>query len=90
MVDLMCCLTNLLFFSISLLYYTNFNSPITCCIFSGDTHLSFGISNSFLSVFELFFEAFVILSAILLPIKSPVASAVFQMLLFELLLLHLL
>ena len=78
MVDLMYYLINLLFFDIPLLYYhTNLNSSIICCLFSGDIYLSFGISNS--STFcecnslEDFFEIFLILSAILLPIKSPVA-----------------
>ena len=42
MVDLMCCLTNLLFFDILLLYcYTNFNSSMICCLFSKDMYLSF-------------------------------------------------
>ena len=41
------------------------------------------MSNSFLSAFELFFEAFVILSAILLQIKLTVASADFCIALFE-------
>ena len=44
-------------------------------------YLSFGFSVSLLTVSELFcgdsFETFVILLAVLLPIKSPVASAVF-------------
>ena len=43
MVDLMYCLTNLLFFDIPLLYYVNLNSSITCCLSSGDIYLSFGI-----------------------------------------------
>ena len=48
MVDLMHCLTNLLFFDIPLLcYYTNLNSSIICCLFSGDINLSFGFSISF-------------------------------------------
>ena len=69
MVDLLYCLLNLLFFNIPLLYYyTNINSSVICCLFSGDIYLSFGISTS---------------SAILLPIKSPVASAVFLIALFE-------
>ena len=35
-------LTNLLFFDITLLYcYTNFNSPIICCLSSGDMYLIF-------------------------------------------------
>ena len=80
MVDLMYCLTNLLFFNIPLLYYINPNSAIICCLFSGDIYLTFGISHSFSSVSELSCEVFVILSAILLPIKSPVASALFELL----------
>ena len=60
--------------------------------FSGDMYLSFGASasdSSLASLFcernfvEKFFETLVILSAILLPIKSPVASAVFWIALFE-------
>ena len=85
MVDLMHCLTNLLFFDIPLLYYyTNHNSSIICCIFSGDIYLSFGVSeSSFASLFCErnfvldFFETLLILSTILLPTESPVASAVF-------------
>ena len=64
------------------------------CLFSGGIYLSLGISvsylmlsASFVTVSELFYgkviEAFVILSSILLPIKSPVASAVFWSALFE-------
>ena len=55
----------------------------------GDIYFSLGISLSFsfLSVSEVFchkfFETFVILLAILLPIKSPVAYAVFEIPLFE-------
>ena len=83
MVDLMHCLTNLLFFGIPLLYYTNLNSSIICCLSSGDMYLflrvvlSKSISVSlFCNSLADFFEMLVILSAILLPIKSPVASAV--------------
>ena len=58
-----------------------------CCLFSGDMYLSFGISisSSFCECNSLgdFFETLVILSAILLPIKSPVASAVFWIALYE-------
>ena len=97
MVDLVYCLTNLLFFNIPLLCcYTNLNSSVMCCRFSGDTYLSFGISISLLALLlcssiENFFEIFVILSAILVPIKSPVASAVFWIFLFlKQFLLHLL
>ena len=77
--------TNLLFFDITLLYYyTNLNSSIICCLFSGDMYLSFGTCiSSFCSSLEDFFEKFTILSALLLPIKSPVASAVFWIALFE-------
>ena len=79
--------TNLLFFNIpSLYYYINLRSSIIFCLSSrdiylssGDTYLSLGIP--LIVVSELFycevFETFVILLAILLPIKSPVASAVF-------------
>ena len=88
MVDLMHSLTNVLFFDIPLIdYYTNLNSSLICCLFSGDMYLSFGVSDlSLASLFcgflecysvEDFFETLVILSAILLPIKSPIASAVF-------------
>ena len=61
----------------------NTRLPIIFCLFSGDIYLSLGISLSrlFVTVSELFccevFEIFVNLLAILLSIKSPVASAVF-------------
>ena len=84
------CLTNLLLFDVSLLYYyINLKSSIIFCLSSGDICLSLGVflPCSFVTVSELlcceFFEAFVILTAILLPIKSPVASAVFSITLFE-------
>ena len=80
MVDLMYCLENLLFFDIPLsYYYTNCNSSVICCLSSGDIYISFVISLLALSKLfcEDFFETLAILSAILLPIKSPVASAVF-------------
>ena len=81
----MCHLLNLLFFGIPLLYYyINPNSSINCCLSCGDIYLSFGISllASFGGNYLDFVEGnsvdvLVILSAILLPIKSPVASAVF-------------
>ena len=76
----MYCLTNLLFFCIPLFYY-NLNSSIICCLFSRDIYFSFGIFVSSKLFCECHFledfEAFVILSAILLPINYPVASAVF-------------
>ena len=85
MVDLICCLKNLLFFDIPLLYcYATRNSSIICCLFSGEMYILFGASISLLasSFFECnfvedFFETLAILSAILLPVKSSVASAVF-------------
>ena len=80
MVDLMCRLSNLLIFGIPLLYYVIFNSSIIFCLSLGEIYLSFGISllTSFdcISSFCDFFDALAILSAFLLPIKSPVASAV--------------
>ena len=87
MVDLMHCLLNSLFFYISLLYYyTRFNSSIICYLFSGDIHLSFAASDSSLALFckrEYIFETLVISSAILLPFKSPIPSAVFYIALSE-------
>ena len=78
-------LANLSLFDFPLLYYyTNLNSSITCCLSSGDIHLSFGVFISSLaslfcecSSLKDFLEIFVILSQTLLSIKSPVASAVF-------------
>ena len=59
-------------------YYINLNSSRTCCLSSGDIYLPFGISVSLSTVFEVFCgDLFIILLAILLPIKSPVASATF-------------
>ena len=88
----MYCLTNFLFFDILLLYYYHINlkSSKIFCLSSGDIYFSFGIflPYLFITVSELicweFFETFVILSAILLPIKSPVASSVCGIALFEL------
>ena len=79
-------LSTLLFSGIPLLYYyINLNSAIICCLSFGDIYLSFGISllasfesnSSSCNFFVDFFYVLVILSAILLPIKSPVTSAVF-------------
>ena len=81
-------LNNLSFLEIYVLIYTfvlgtNFNSSIICCLSSGDMYLflceviftssSLSLCNSLAG---FFFEILVILSAILLPIKSPVASAI--------------
>ena len=84
----MCRLSNLLFFDIPLLYYVSLNSSIIFCLSFEEIYLSFGISlltsfdcflhyviDALVTSFGLGFA--VILSAILLPIKSPVASAVF-------------
>ena len=86
--DLVCYLINLLFFDILLLdHYINLRS-IVLCLFSEDISLSLGIflSYSIVTVSELFLgeilEAFLILLAILLPLKSPVASAVFWISIF--------
>ena len=75
MVDLMCRLSNLLFFDIPLLYYISLNSSVMFCLSFGEIYFSLGIS--LLTSFCDFFDAIVILSAISLPIKSPVASAFF-------------
>ena len=74
-------LTNLLLFGTPLLYYyINLNSSIIFCLSCGEIYLCFGIS--LLATFECgslagFFEILVILFAIELPTRSPVASAVF-------------
>ena len=90
MVDLMYCLASSLFFDIqSIYYYINLRSSIIFYVFPGDIYLSFGIflsntifSASLSTVFQLLwgavFDTFVILSAILLSIKSPVVSAFFE------------
>ena len=86
------CLTGLLFFGIPLLYYIffpliffNLKPSKTFCLRSVDIYFSLSIFYS--SISELFFgevfEALAILSAILFPIKSPVASAVFWIDLFD-------
>ena len=57
MVDLMCCLVNLVFFEILLLYYyINLNSSIICCLPSGDIRHFLGNSISFLALSKLFFD----------------------------------
>ena len=59
------------------------------CLFSGDMYASFGITSSVFEevlVFETFWDkVLVILPVILLPIKSPVASALFGLLSLKLL-----
>ena len=82
MINLLYCLTDLLFFDILLYYYINLKSSIIFFFF-WRYDLSSGISllNAIFYVSQLFcgeaFEVFVILFAILLPTKSPVGSAVF-------------
>ena len=78
MINLVYRLASLLFFDITLLYYyNNLSSSLIFCLCSGDMFLS----PSFVTVSELFcgevFKTFIILSAILLLIKSPVVSPVF-------------
>ena len=84
MADSVYCLINSLFFDISLLCYRiNLRLSIIFCFSFGDIYLSLGIylSCPFVTVSELFcyglFEIPIILLAILLPIKSPLASAFF-------------
>ena len=62
--------------------YINLSSSIICCLLSGDKYLSFGIYIDISAVSEAVSRALrgqvpIILSAILLQIKSLVASAVF-------------
>ena len=72
-------LTNLLFFGIPLLYYyINLNSSIVFCLSCGNISFFWYL----LTTFECgslagFYETLVILSAIKLPTRSPLASAVF-------------
>ena len=74
MLDLINCLTNILHYYISIL-------ALIHQYFVGDIYLFFfGICSSLLTDSKLFcevFQTFVILSAILLPVKSAVASVVF-------------
>ena len=65
-----------------IIYYIKLSSSIVCCLLSGDTNLSFGAYIDISAVSEavstaLYGEVPVILSAILLLIKSLVASPVF-------------
>ena len=75
---------------IYILFGTNLNSSIICCLSSGDMYLFLGVAlstsnsvSSFGNSLVEFFETLAILSATLLPIKSPVASAVSWIALFE-------
>ena len=83
MVGLLYFPTDLLFFDIPLLnYFINLNSSIICCLSSGDMYLSLGNSVSLSSASGVFCGDF-FKAAILLPIKSPVAHAVFCIAFFE-------
>ena len=66
-------------------YCINVRSSIIFCLSSRYVYLSVSISSSFVADFfgvEVF-EAFVVLSAILLPVKSLVASAGFWITYFQ-------
>ena len=84
-------LTSLLFFGIPLLYYINFlrffdlKSSIIFCLSSGDIYFSLIIYSLLVSklLFRKVFEALVILSAFLFPMKSSVSSAVFLITVFD-------
>ena len=71
--------------NVSFLKLTLIHRLIICCLSSEDIYLFLWVVNSASSLLLLegFFETIVILSAILLPIKSQVASAVFWIALFE-------
>ena len=80
----------LLLFDVPLLhYYIDLSSSIISSLFSQDVYLSLGIYLlfSFVTVSELFscefFWNFVILLAILWPIKSPASHAIFWIALYE-------
>ena len=67
---------------ISLSYYINIRLLIICCHFSGDIYFSPSFVTASKLLCGTFFETSVALSAIVLPIKSSVASAVFWIALF--------
>ena len=81
MVDLLHYLINLLFSDIPLFlfflyYYINLRPLIVCNLFTGDMYLSSPLVTGSELLCGTFFETLVILSEILLPIKSA-ASVVF-------------
>ena len=81
MIDLVYCLTNLLFFDIPLLYYyINLRSSIIFCLSSGDIYLSLGISLScsFVTVFGSFCVEFFQTIIILLGIFWNFGIALFE------------
>ena len=88
MVDLVECVTSLLFFDIPLLcYYINLRSSIMFLYYPEDIFLSPSIFVSLLTVSDIFCGElhliYVILSRILLPIKSPAVSAALELLLLK-------
>ena len=87
MIDLVYCPKDLLIFDIPLLYYYVYHiSSIICCLFL-EVYIFisyFCFTFNFLwTILWWRFWDFCNLSAILLPIKSPVASAVFRIALFK-------
>ena len=88
MVDSVYCSAELLLFDILLLYhYINIRSLVIFWLFSGDIYFSTGISVSNITVSELFggeiLQMFVILSAILLPVQSPISPGVLWIAFFQ-------
>ena len=87
MIDSIYYIKSLLFFNIPLFYYhIDLRSSVICCLLSGDIYFGIFIDFSFVCelISELFCdEYFVILLTISLPIKSPVPSAVFSIIVFE-------
>ena len=65
---------------IIIIIQNNLRSSIICCLFSGGIYISSGL---FIFSFSFGLPIEVVLSAILLPIKYPVASAVFCATLLE-------
>ena len=90
MLDLVYCLTSLLFFDVPLFCsFINLKSWKTLCLSYGDIYLSSGICLScpLITASESFcgepLETFVTLLATLLPIKLPFASDFFWIAFFE-------
>ena len=69
--------SSIIFENTHFLLGTHLNSLIICCLSSDDIYIFVIII-----IIRFFFETLAILSAILLPTKSPVASAVFSIALF--------
>ena len=71
--------SSIIFENTHFLLGTHLNPLIICCLSSDDIYIFVII---IIIIIRFFFETLVILSAILLPTKSPVASAVFSVALF--------